>query len=344
MRTSRPIIPLVLTLLLTVTLQAKTRAVVPPTADVLGIGPISGSALSGTVASVSGTLITLNTGAAPAIRIDAANAKFSGREGARSIADVKPGVRITAFLGAPPAGAPGAPLPAQLINIEPPPPDLSIAGPIESIDVAGSKFVVLGITISVDSTTRYASTFPTFAPIRGLVDLTVGQTVVVDATTGAAILARQVLVVSPTRDEIVTLRGKVKSISDKSWVITETNGHDRTLVIDERTKISGDPRVGDDVQVLARVDSASTTIALAILKLGPPVDPKQIELRGSVVSIHPDHWTIGGPPGSRAPETLVRITPMTAIYPNPAVGDRVVVIGFRDPMGAMVALKISKDK
>lgn len=345
MRISRSAITILLTLLFTTALHAKTRAVAPPTADVLGIGPISGSALSGTVASVSGTLITLNTGTAAAIRIDAANAKFSGRDGASSIADVTPGSRITAFLGTPPAGAPGSPLKAQLINIEPPPPDLAISGPIDSIDVAGSKFVVLGITITVDSSTRFTSAFPTFAPIRGLGDLLAGQTVVVDATAGSAILARHVLVVSPTREEIVTLRGRVKSISDKSWVITETGGQDRTIVIDERTKISGDPKVGDEVQVLARVDSASNTIALAILELGPPMDSKQFEFHGYVVSIHSDHWSIGGPPGSLAPEMLVKITPVTSIYPNPAVGDRVVVVGIREPMemGAIVALKISKE-
>jgi len=335
----RTSLTIVLALAFATTLHAKTRSVAPPTADVLGIGRISGAALSGTVASVSGTVITLNTGAAPAIRIDAATAKFAGRDGASSIADIKPGTRITAFLGTPAAGAPGT-LTAQLINIEPPPPDLTITGPIDSIDVVGSKFVVLGITISVDSSTRFASAFPTFAPILGLKDLTVGQTVAVDATADATILARHVLVVSPMRDEIVTLHGKVKSISDRSWVLTEMNGQDRTLIIDERTKISGDPRVGDEVQVLARIDSSSNTIALAILKL---VTPPELEFRGYVVSIQPDHWTIGGPPGSRAPEMLVKISRTTLIYPNPAVGDRVVVIGFRDSTGTIVALKISRD-
>lgn len=282
----------ILLVLLTSTLSAAThRAVTPPNeADALGIGPISGAAVSGSVASVAGNTITLNSGGAQAIRIDASAAKFQGDHGTASISDVKPGARITAFINTSVNVAAGAALPAQLITIESSP-DLTVNGTIQSIDLAHSSFSVLGINIAVDSNTSYGTTFPTFAPIRGLQDLAVGQTVNVTAAfTNASILAKRVQITSFAVPAIATLHGTVKSISASAWVIT-ADGKDTTVSIDAQTKILGDPKVGDAVQVLANVDSAHNYTAIAIIKLGLP-EPAITELHGVVKSISPTQWTI----------------------------------------------------
>ena len=307
-------------------------------ADLLKIGPMSGSAISGSVAAVQGSVITLHSGGAAAIRIDASTAKFlANRDGAASIADVKAGVRITAFIDTSTAIVAGAALPAQLITIESPP-DLTLTGAVQSIDVANSRFTILGITIAVDAKTSYGSAFPTFAPITGLSGLAAGQVASVTAAfVNGAILARRVQVISPTIPPSLVLGGTVKSISSLSWVITGKDGKDTTIVIDAQTKVVGDPKVGDWVQVMATIDSAHNYVAILIAKVEQRADS---ELHGWVVSIAPSEWTIGGPPGSMAPVFPVKITTTTVIYPNPQVGDRVMVLGKRDAAGVVTATKI----
>jgi hypothetical protein len=332
--------------MLTSALGASThRAVMPPSAaDILGIGPMSGAAVSGSVASVQGSIITLNSGGAAAIRVDASTAKFlSDQAAAASIRDVKPGVRITAYIVTTTTLAAGAALPAQLIAIESLP-DLTVTGSVQAVDIAHSSFMVLGINITVDANTAFGSVFPTFAAIT-LNNLGVGQVVNVTAAfSGGTILAKRVQVLSFSMPATVTLRGTVKSISATAWVIT-TDGKDTTVTVDAQTKILGDPKVGDSVQVMANVDSAHNYVAIAIVKLGPvmPPNPETVELRGVVKTISPTQWTIGGPAGSLAPDYLVKIVATTQIYPNPAVGDHVEVTGTRDSTGALVAQKIVKE-
>jgi hypothetical protein len=338
-------------LFLTFALGAAThRATMPPgqgseLTDALGIGPMSGAAVSGSVASVQGTTITLNSGGAPAIRIDASAAKFMGQTGAGSISDVKPGVRVTAFINTTAAIAPGTPLPAQLITIESLP-DLAATGSLQAIDVPNSKFTVLGISMAVDSNTSFSSAFPTFAPIKGLGDLVLGQVVNVTAAFAVgSILAKRIQILAPVVPTPVIISGTVKSISASAWVITGKDGKDLTVIVDAQTKIIGDPKAGDSVQVMANLDASHNYVAIAIVKLGTTVPPPTniIELHGFVKSISATQWTIGGPPGSMAPDFLVKITSTTVIYPNPAVGDRVIVVGTRDSAGTVVALKIGKE-
>jgi Domain of unknown function (DUF5666) len=324
---------------------ATHRAVMPPSdtaqADVLGIGVMSGSAVSGSVAGVQGSVITLNSGGAAPIRIDASTAKFmSDHGGAAAIGDVKAGLRITAFINPSTTPAAGASLSAQLIVIESLP-DLTVTGPVQSIDVANSKFTILGITIAVDANTSYGGSFPTFAPISNLGGIAVGQVVNVTAAfAGGAILARSVQVIAPAAPPYTVLGGTVKSISATAWVITGKDGKDTTVTVNAQTKIIGDPKVGDSVQVMASIDSAHNYVAIAIVKLNMPVTS---DLHGWVASIAPTQWAIGGPPGSMAPVRLVKITPSTVIYANPQVGDHVTATGTSDSTGMFTATKITKD-
>jgi len=153
-------VALALLILCTSLIAGSRRAVLPPgslapdAADALGIGSISGASVRGIVSSVQGTVITLNTGGAPAIVIEASSAKImNDHSGPASIGDVKAGFRITAFINTAPTTQPSSALRAQLITIESQP-DLEVSGPVDSIDQAHSRFVVLGIAISVDAITE----------------------------------------------------------------------------------------------------------------------------------------------------------------------------------------------
>ncbi len=324
------------------------RAVMPPgiavgeIADVLGIGPMSGASVRGVVASVQGTLITLNTGGAPAIVIDASSAKFmNDHSGSGSIADVKPGTRITAFINTAPTMQPSSFLRAQLITIESQP-DLELTGTVDSSDQAHSRFVVLGITINVDANTGFGSNVPTFAAIK-FSDVVAGKVVSVTARfSGGAIVATQVQLNFPSIQLPAILLGTVKSIGPAAWVITSHDGKDTTVSVDSQTKIIGDPKVGDSVQVMANVDSAHTYLAIAIVKVDLH-DTTTVELHGTVKSISATQWVVGGPPGTLGPDFLVKIASTTIIYPDPTVGDHVVVVGTRDSSAMFTATKISKD-
>ena len=324
------------------------RAVTPPVtevADALGIGSISGASVRGVVASVQGGLITLNSGGAPAIVIESSAAKFmNATGGSGSIADVKPGVRITAFVNTFPTMQPSSFLRAQLITIESQS-DLEVTGTVDSVDLAHSRFVVLGIVISVDANTGFGSTFPTFAPIKSLADIAAGQVVNVTARfSGNAIVATHVQIISFTIQPATILLATVKSIASTAWVLTSHDGKDTTVSVNAQTKIVGDPKVGDSVQVMANIDSAHNYLATAIVKIDlHDLPTTTIELHGTVKSISATEWIIGGPSGTLTPDFLVKISSTTVIYPDPKVGDRVVVVGTRDSKGNFTATKIGKE-
>ena len=325
------------------------RAATPPAnpadlaGDALGLGPMSGAAIRGAVASVQGTLITLNTGGAPAITIESSAAKFiNDHSSTSSLADIKAGTRITAFINTAPTLQPSSSLRAQLITIESQP-DLELTGSIDSIDAPHSRFVVLGITISADANTSFGSTFPTFAAIKGVGDLGLGQVVNVTARfASGTILATNVQVTLPTIQPPAILLGTVKSISATSWVIAAHDGKETTISIDAQTKILGDPKAGDSVQVMAIIDSAHNYRAIAIVKLDLHVSTTS-ELRGTVKSIAASQWVIGGPAGTLTPDFTVKIASTTVIYHDPKTGDRVVVVGSRDSSGTFTATTISKE-
>lgn len=337
-------IALVLVLLAAVPLfAAKRRAVGPPSevaADALGIGKISGAALAGTVASMDGTIVTLETGSAPPIRIEAKDAKIlAADEMPRTAAEIEVGARITAYVES--SETPGAPLPARLIMVESRS-ELMIAGEVESVDLGASTFTILGITVHVDDDTLFETAFPTFAPMRGLEDLAAGNIVKVDAALGANVLATRVLVVTPVASAPSVLRGIVQSISETEWVISESKRGDVPVKIDARTKIAGEPEVGDEVQVLAEHQSDGSLVAIMIVRLTPKDTSHSFHFKGWVQSIGPEQWTIGGPAGSLGPVLVVRINSATEIYANPKVGDLVSVKGQLDTSGNYTAISIRK--
>lgn len=307
-----------------------------PTADALGVGQLTGALLEGTVESVNGAVITLDSGGAAAVRIDAAGGRIiSGDQVVQTVADLEPGMRITAFVEA------GSPLQAKLIVIESRPP-MMVAGEVESINLQEETFTVLGITVATDDATRWDTAFPTFAPMQGLADLQVGDLVKVDASLpGDAILATRVLVVNVDMPQLpVTLRGTVQSMGAREWVLATDEGT-TTILIDDRTEIAGEPAAGDEVQVIAERTAGGEYLALVIVRIGPAAT-QQIEFKGWVNSISSTEWRVGGPPGFPLPTIAVRITPQTTIYASPHVGDMVKVIGTVDEDLTVVATRIER--
>jgi hypothetical protein len=323
----------VVTLLVTTALvaQNRTRAVTNPDSRG-GSFPIAGTTVSGFVTGVSGSIISLANGL---VTLDISAAKVLGDDGVvASVTSITPGSLIFAVLKSGDS-APNAPLQVATIGVTRMA-QVVLSGPVQSVDASGGTLTLLGRTIHVTTDTSFGGS----RVARGLVDILPNQLVQVQANAvGGSLVATSVLVFAETPRPSFLVHGTVKSIGADSWVITDGNGKDIVVVLNAQTKIIGDPKLGDEVDVLINVDSASSNVAVSIMK--SITTPLQIHLSGWVSSISATSWTISGPPGSMAPAFLIQVNAQTKISGDPRVGDRVDVIAKRSSTG-FVALSITK--
>lgn len=304
-------------------LAAKDRVVL------LGRTPASPSMISGTVSAVNGNIISIANGA---VTIDATNAKIVGPRDNATLASVTVGAQIHATLA---ENANGNPLPATMIAVTRNP-DVALTGLVQSVDVAAKTFRVLGITIQVNDSTTIAGVSRDSA--TGINAIQTNQLVAVQADVqGTRVVAESVQILLPFPPPTQLLRGTVKSIGTDSWVIT-TERADVTVYTNANTRIAGNPKVGDKVDVLATTDAANRTVAVTITKAIeiPPIDFAHYS--GTVKAITPAAWTFTDRAGI---ETTLAITRDTKFIGDPKVGDTVeVLVEVRD--GKRVAVLITK--
>ncbi len=324
---SRKYLAALLTFLFALTALAKERAVVsskpgPPAAP---FG--SGASVTGEVTAVNGNLITL---AAGLVTIDATDAKILRGDGATTIAAIEPGALILATLKETDTASAG-PLVASAIAILRNA-DVTFTGTTQSVDVAGSRFVMLGRTIKVDAGT----TFVNFGDRASIAGLQANMLVVVEADVAAgALVATRITLISaiPPRPRVV--RGVVKSIGTEAWVIT-VDGNDTTFVVNTSTKILGTPKAGDKVEVLYTIDSAHANVALSIVKSVEV--PKLATFTGVVKSIDGPRWTITRDDDHK--DVVVNWPESTRIFPVARVGDRVEVLAIENADGTYTGVLI----
>ena len=314
-------LPILLLLIATTAVaQVRSRATMPVKPDV------SGNTVSGVVSSVSGPFILLAGGL---VTIDTTGAKIAGdapEAGLMVFAVLKPG-----------EVAPNAPLPAAYVGVTRLA-QVSLGGPVTAVDLGNSTLTLLGRTIKVTSSTAISGLM-TFKAMT-LADIFPGQTVQVEAnTSGGALVAASIHVMTMHPVPVPSvIHGTVKSISNDLWVIN-AQGKDVSVTVNAQTKIVGDPKIGDTVDVLITGDNVALSILKAPVIL--PI-PKEMRITGFVKSIATTVWTVGlGPEGSKAPEFRVEVNAHTKIAGDPKVGDRVEVVGTMGH-GSMVASSITK--
>jgi len=284
----------------------------------------------GVVTSVEGNVIRFADGL---VTVDATEAKIvTGRGGAGSMADVTPGALVFATLRDSAAGS--GPLPAEMIAVTRIA-DATLFGSVDAVDVAARTITLLGRTIHVTDETS-------FGGLRGDKSLSLGdvlpdQLVLVETEAlGGQLVATSVLIMTPMAPpQVITTRGTVKGIAVDAWVI-ETKKEALTLRIEPQTKIAGSPSVGDEVEVLYRVDSSNANVAIAIVRIELPTDPFLRRVTGTIDRIEGDTWTIGG--------VAVKVTRDTKLEPFLRVGDTVEALVERKDDGALVALAIVKKR
>jgi len=229
----------------------RTRAVSPGNVE------ITGNSVTGIVSSVNGSLVSLAGGL---IVVDTAGAKVSG--------DIAAGSLIVAVIKSGDVAA-NAPLSATAVVVTPLVP-VTLSGTVGAVDRANATLTVLGRTVRTNAQTRFSGLL-TLLPMS-LNDIFPGQSVLVETSVaGGALTATSVRVL--TIDVLlppnqIHLSGVVKSIAATQWVIGGPPGSlspDVIVLVNASTKINGEPKVGDRVDVVGDV-TASGIVASSITK------------------------------------------------------------------------------
>jgi hypothetical protein len=295
------------------------------------------SAVEGTVSKVTGPVLDLIEGG---IQIDVTNARITGGDdrlanplpwsgisvGARVVAQVTvPDVQIAVF--------PPPPLPATSVVVFQARAG-ELLGTIQSVDAAGGRFTMLSRTVATNASTKWSGEGPSGA-VKGIGDLAAGMFATVAVVNSGGLLATSVEASGPTPPELFAFRGAVQTITETAWTIAE-----RTVQVDSDTKIVGDPKVGDVVDVLAKVHNPppgslapSYLVAVSIIKAPTLVPPgpreRASEFDGTVESIPSVSAANGAPLGHwKISSRDVLVNGLTKLDAGIVVGSAVHVKGL----------------
>ena len=334
MKTIRPVLLLsAFFLLLTLPIAADVRS----TPAMEGPPP---AAIEGTITSVNipfaggGPIVTLLDGL---VSFDATGAKVRFADGTEgTTASLAAGQRIVAYVD-----GSVSPLKATGIVVLVQRDDVALTGKVEAVDTTAKTLTVLGFTVKVTDRTAFGGPFDG-AGQAGLADLKVGDLVLVAAKAEAgSLVATRVMKLAPSVDPTVRLHGVVESIGTESWTITAKDGTKAVVKVSSETKIVGEPKAGDEVDVLARRQSDGSLLALLIAKyVVPPTVPTE-RYQGVVKSISTTSCTIG-PKAGDGPDRLFAVNAQTKIVGDPKIGDEVGVLAQKQADGSYLAVAIVK--
>jgi hypothetical protein len=308
--------------------------------------PMRVSTIDGTVSAVAGTVLDVIGGQ---FRIDVANATITSGDG--PIAGPLPATGILPVTGIPVGARVVAQVPVgdAIPTMFPPPPfqatsvivflprDGQLVSTIQGVDVAGGKFTMFFHSISTNAATKWSGFGPN-GSVKGIGDLSAGMLATVSVVNSGGVsglLATSVEAYGTvTPPLLIAFRGAVRSIGATQWQIDG-----RGVTVNADTKIVGDPKVGDTVDVLARVQNPppgslapSYLVALSIVKTTIIVPPgpgdRATEFDGTVESIPPVATAGGAPLGHwKISSRDVIVNGLTKLDSGIAVGTPVHVKG-----------------
>jgi hypothetical protein len=271
------------------------------------------STVDGTVSKITGTVLDLIEGQ---IQIDVANATITSGDDSKGSPVPASAIPVSARVVA------QVTVPDVIPAVFPPPPLAAttavvfqahagqLTGTIQAVDVAGGKFTLLSHTVSTNSATVWSGEVPIgpvkIGPVKGIADLAAGMFATVSVVNASGLLATNVEAFSlVTPPQLISFRGPVQTITPTAWTIAG-----RVVSVDSDTKVVGDPKVGDTVDVLARIQNPppgslapSYLVAISIIKapviLPPNPGDHATEFDGTVEAIPAStngvplgHWKI----------------------------------------------------
>ncbi len=295
------------------------------------------STVAGTVSKISGPILDLIEGG---IQIDVTNAKITG--GDDRLANPLPwsgilvGARVVAQVTVPeilpPTSFPPPPLPATNVVVFQSRAG-ELAGTIQAVDVASGKFTMLIRTVSTNASTKWSGSGPNGA-VKGIGDLAAGMFAIVAVVNSGGLLATSVEAYGPTPPELFAWRGAVQMITPAAWTIAG-----RVVQVDSDTKFVGDPKVGDIVDVVAKVHNPppgslapSYLVAVSITKapviMPPGPGERATEFDGIVESIPVAPTAVSAPLGHwKISSRDVLVNGLTKLDTGIVVGSAVHVKG-----------------
>ena len=195
--------------------------------------------------------------------------------------------------------------------------DQEFKGTISAI--ADNTWTIDGRAILVDDTTAFIGNpgVGDFVEVRFHLDA------------GGNAVADRIQKEDAVNDEL-EFRGIVEAIGDKSWTISG-----RVVAVDAATEITGNPQIGDEVEVRADRAADGSLKATKIQKEDEDPADDEREFTGTVAAIGATSWTIG--------ETVVLVNASTVIEGDPAVGDVVEVRADVAADGTLTATRIQKE-
>lgn len=299
------------------------------------------SSIEGTITSINipfvgeGPLLTLLDGL---ITFDATGATVRFASGAAgTTADFAIGQRVVAFVETTTA------MPkARSIVILSQRNDVTLTGAIQAIDPAARTLTVLGFAAKADGSTVFGGPRDGDG-LTGFESLQVGDFVLLAATSeGRTLVAKRVMKLASSPIPVSRIHGTVGTIGTDAWTIVLADGSRSTVKVDAETKVVGDPKVGDEVDVLLRLLPDGSVLATLIVKfVAPPTVPTE-RYQGIVKSISPTSWTIG-PAAGAGPDRLFAVNEATRILGDPKVGDAVGVLAQKRSDGSFLAVVIAKE-
>jgi hypothetical protein len=222
--------------------------------------PLDKPTVTGVVSSVSGHIVKV---ANDTVAIDASAAEIVDTADAKvSFAAITPGSLIVATVKSDDVAA-NAPILATRIIAMSKSVEVSLTGALTAIDVAHNTFTILGKTVQVTPQTTYYG--PGYDGVtRGVADIERNHLAIVQARPGntQSLVAKSVFLVSASVELQNLIHGTVKSIAANAWRINDVN----VIVMPDITKIVGNPKVGDSVDVRGRYDLSNKPVALTITK------------------------------------------------------------------------------
>ena len=330
----QPRLALLPALLLLATLPLAADVRTAPTID----GPPPAS-IEGTITHVGvpiaspGPIVTLLGGL---VSFDAEGATVRFADGTPgTTASLAVGQRIVAFLA-----SPAPPLKASSIVVFQERADVTLTGTVGSVDASAGTLGLLGLTLKVTDRTVFGGPWDG-AGRAGLGELKVGDLVLVAAKAdGGVLVATRVLKLSPTPTPTVRFHGVVASIGTERWTFKLADGTTTTVKVDARTKIVGEPRVGDEVDVLARRESDGSLLAVLIQR--PVEPPPPTERYAGMLKELTRTSAVVGPRVGDGPDWLFVVNAETRLVGDPRVGDDVGVLALQQADCSLLALVIAK--
>lgn len=315
----------------------------PGSADMRGVPASDGhpqATIEGTITHVGvpiaspGPIVTL-LGGLVSFDAEGATVRFvDGREA--TTGSLAAGQRILALLD-----PEASPLKAKTVVILSDRENLVLTGKVEAVDTAAKTLKVLGLVVTVTERTVFGGPWDG-AGQKALEDVLVGDLVLVEARADAgALVASKVMKLSSSEDSLRRIHGTVESVGTDSWTIATSDKKTVVVKVGPETTFTGEPKVGDTVDVLARRQSDGSLLAVLIAKYTPPPTQETQRFEGRVEAISATSWTIG-PKAGDGPSRLFAVDAQTQIVGDPKVGDPVGVLARKQADGSWLALVIAK--